>query len=75
MYKSYMASYRTGEIPTEKEKFIKSIYMWKNLERELCENCGAGSVYARVFQEPFKPWTWREADPALLCRWCYEMGR
>ena len=75
LYKSYMRDYRTGEIPTARELFIKRIYMWKYLEREKCECCGVGNVYARIFQEPFKPWTWREADPVLLCQWCFEAGR
>lgn len=75
IYKSYMASPFTGEIPTPKEMFIKKLYMWKYLEREYCENCGTGLVHARIFQEPFTPWTWRYADPVLLCQWCYEKGR
>ena len=62
-------------MPDAKTLFIRKLYMWKNLERELCEICGIGNVYARVYQEPFKPWTWREALPLELCLRCFEAGR
>ena len=64
----------SNEKISDRELWLKTQYMWKHIERDrwICENCDVGFVYARLFQEPYTPWTWREADPMMLCRWCYE---